>query len=233
MYTLHIGNKNYSSWSVRPWVLLTELGVPFHERLHIFGPGFTAKSEAGSPTNKVPALRDGDRLIWDSLAITEYVAERRPGTWPKDDTARAWARSASAEMHSSFGALREVCSMNCGVRIQLHGIPDALQADIARLTDLWADGIKRFGGPFLAGNSFSAVDAFFCPVAFRVQTFGLELPAPAMAYVNRLLALDSMKKWYDAALKESFRDEPHELEMAKFGKVVKDLRAAPATATAA
>ena len=120
MYTLHIGNKNYSSWSLRPWVLLAELGIPFHERLHVFGPGFTAKSEGGSPTGKVPCLNDGDRIIWDSLAIAEYVAERRPGVWPKDDDARAWARSASAEMHSSFGALREICSMNCGVRIQLH-----------------------------------------------------------------------------------------------------------------
>ncbi len=154
MYTLHIGNKNYSSWSVRPWVLLTELGIPFHERLHIFGPDFAAKSEAGSPTNKVPALRDGDRLVWDSLAIVEYVAERRPGVWPKDDGARAWARSAAAEMHSSFGTLREVCTMNCGLRIQLHSISDALQGDLARLTELWEDGLKRFGGPFLAGNSF-------------------------------------------------------------------------------
>ncbi|HEY2630572.1 MAG TPA: glutathione S-transferase family protein, partial [Usitatibacter sp.] len=210
MYTLHIGNKNYSSWSVRPWVLLTELGIPFHERLHVFGPGFTAKSEGGSPTNKVPALRDGDRLVWDSLAIVEYVAEKRPGVWPKDDTARAWARSAAAEMHSAFGTLREVCSMNCGQRIQLHEISDALQSDITRLAELWTEGLQRFGGPFLAGNSFGGVDAFFCPVAFRVQTYGLELPPAAKAYVERLLALDSMKKWYDRALKETFRDEPHE-----------------------
>jgi glutathione S-transferase len=233
MYTLHIGNKNYSSWSVRPWVLLTELGIPFHERLHVFGENFTAKSEGGSPTNKVPCLRDGDRIIWDSLAIAEYVAERRPGVWPRDDTARAWARSASAEMHSSFGALREICSMYCGLRVQLHSIPDALKSDLERLAELWADGIKRFGGPFLAGNSFGAVDAFYCPVAFRVQTYGLELPAPAMDYVNRLLALDSMRKWYDAALKETFRDEPHERHLPKYGKVVKDLRATAAATTPA
>jgi glutathione S-transferase len=227
MYTLHIGNKNYSSWSVRPWILLTELGIPFHERLHVFGPDFTAKSEAGSPTNKVPALRDGDRLVWDSLAIVEYVAERRPGTWPKDDAARAWSRSAAAEMHSAFGALREMCSMNCGLRIQLHAIPDTLQSDITRLVELWDDGFKRFGGPFLAGNSFTAVDAFYCPVAFRVQTYGLKLPPAATAYVDRLLALDSMKKWYDEALKETFRDEPHDRDMPKYGKITKDLRVAP------
>jgi glutathione S-transferase len=231
MYTLHIGNKNYSSWSVRPWVLLTELGIPFHERLHVFGPEFSAKSEGGSPSGKVPCLHDGERIIWDSLAIAEYVAERRPGVWPKDDGARAWARSASAEMHSSFGALREICSMNCGVRIQLNSTStDALKGDLARLVELWDDGFKRFGGPFLAGKSFGAVDAFFCPVAFRVQTYGLALPGPAMAYVERLLALDSMKKWYDAAVKETFRDPPHEADIPRYGKVVKDLRVTPKVA---
>ncbi|HLX24742.1 MAG TPA: glutathione S-transferase family protein [Usitatibacter sp.] len=230
MYTLHIGNKNYSSWSVRPWVLLTELGIPFHERLHVFGPNFTAKTEGISPTGKVPCLQDGDRTIWDSLAIAEYVAEKRPGVWPKDDTARAWARSAAAEMHSSFGMLREVCSMFCGLRIQLHSF-DPVKSDLARLVGLWDDGFRRFGGPFLAGKSFGAVDAFFCPVAFRVQTYGLPLPAPSMAYVERLLALDSMKKWYDAALKEPWRDDPHETGIPQWGRIVRDLRAA-ATATA-
>jgi len=226
MYTLHIGNKNYSSWSVRPWVLLTELGIPFHERLHVFGPHFTARSEGGSPTNKVPCLHDGDRIIWDSLAIAEYVAERRPGVWPRDDTARAWARSASAEMHSSFGTLREICSMYCGLRIQLHPHSlEALKPDLTRLVELWDDGLKRFGGPFLAGKSFGAVDAFFCPVAFRVQTYDLKLPEASMAYAKRLLELDSMKKWYDAALKETTRDSPHEVDIPKHGKIVKDLRA--------
>jgi glutathione S-transferase len=232
MYTLHIGNKNYSSWSLRPWVLLTELGIPFHERLHVFGPGFAAKSEGGSPTGKVPCLRDGDRIIWDSLAIAEYVAERRPGVWPEDVTARAWARSAAAEMHSSFGALREVCSMNCGVRIHLHSIPEELQKDIARLGELWSDGIRRFGGPFLASRSFGAVDAFFCPVAFRVQTFGLQLPPVAMEYAERLLNLGAMKKWYEAALREPYRDQPHEDEIPRYGRIVQELRAAPKAVTA-
>jgi glutathione S-transferase len=233
MYTLHIGNKNYSSWSVRPWVLLTELGIPFHEKLHIFAPNFTAKTEGASPTGKVPSLHDGDRIIWDSLAIAEYVAERRPGVWPKDDTARAWARSAAAEMHSSFGTLREICSMFCGLRIELHAkAHEALKPDLARLVELWNDGFRRFGGPFLAGSSFTAVDAFFCPVAFRVQTYDLKLPAPSMAYVKRLLELDSMKKWYDAALKETFRDSPHETDIPKWGRVVKDLRASATAVTA-
>ena len=233
MYTLHIGNKNYSSWSLRPWVLLTELGIPFHERLHVFGPGFAAKGEAASPTGKVPSLHDGERVVWDSLAIAEYVAERRPGAWPADADARAWARCAAAEMHSSFGALREVCSMSCGVRIQLHSMPEALQRDLARLNELWIDGLDRFGGPFLAGKSFGAVDAFFCPVAFRVQTFDLRLAPRAQEYAERLLALDSMKKWYNEALKEPWRDAPHEEEIPRYGRLVKDLRVPAKAATPA
>jgi glutathione S-transferase len=233
MYTLHIGNKNYSSWSLRPWILLTELGIPFQERLHVFGPAFTAKTEGGSPTGKVPCLHDGERIVWDSLAIAEYVAEKRPGVWPADATARAWARSAAAEMHSGFGVLRDICSMSCGVRIQLHSIPGNLQKDLDRLAELWMDGLTRFGGPFLAGKSFGAVDAFFCPVAYRVQTYGLKLPPPCMEYVDRLLALDGMKRWYDASLKEPWRDLPHEEELARFGRTVQDLRvAAKAAATA-
>ena len=232
MYTLHIGNKNYSSWSLRPWVLLTELGIPFHERLHIFGPTFNPKGEGFSPTGKVPCLHDGDRIIWDSLAIAEYVAEKRPGVWPAEADARAWARCAAAEMHSSFGALREICSMNVGVRIHLNSIPENLQRDIARLVELWNEGFKRFGGPFLAGKSFGAVDAFFCPVAFRAQTYSLALPPAAVQYVERLLALDSMKKWYDAALKEPWRDPDHDNEIPRYGRLVRELRVAPAPATA-
>jgi glutathione S-transferase len=215
MYTLHIGNKNYSSWSLRPWVLMTVLGVPFEERLHVFGPGFKAKSSGGSPSGKVPCLHDGTRVVWDSLAIAEYLAENHKGVWPEDRDARAWARSAAAEMHSSFTALRTWCSMNCGIRVQLNREPPELKADLARLTELWQDGLARFGGPFLAGSRFTAVDAFFCPVAFRVQSYGLELPPDAMAYVKRLLDLPAMKQWYEAGLAEPYRDEPHEEEMAR------------------
>ena len=224
MYTLHIGNKNYSSWSLRPWVLMSELGLPFTEKVHVFGARFDVKPSGASPSGKVPALHDGDRVVWDSLAIAEYLAERHPGVWPKDDGARAWARSAAAEMHSGFTALREHCSMNCGVRVRLHSHPEALQRDIGRLAELWQEGLKRFSGPFLAGREFGAVDAFFCPVAFRVQSYGLQLPEPCMAYVKRLLALASMKRWYEAALAEPWRDEPHEEEMARAGAILQDLR---------
>ncbi len=116
MYTLHIGNKNYSSWSLRPWALMVVLGIPFEEKLHVFGAGFTAKA-AGSPSGKVPCLVHDGRAVWDSLAIVEYLAERHPGVWPKDEGARAWARSAAAEMHSGYFALRNHCSMTVGVRI--------------------------------------------------------------------------------------------------------------------
>ena len=231
MYTLHIGNKNYSSWSLRPWILMVERGIAFQERLHPFGSGFDAKRLARSPAGKVPCLHDGDRVIWDSLAIAEYLAERHPGIWPKDEVARAWARSAAAEMHSGFGSLREICSMSCGIRVKLHAQPEGLRKDLARLGDLFLEGLERFGGPFLAGKEFTAVDAFFCPVAFRVQSYGLELPKAAEAYVKRLLALGGMKRWYEEGLAEPWRDLPHEAEMDRYGAVTQDLRK-PATASA-
>ena len=228
MKTLHIGNKNYSSWSLRPWILMTELAIPFKERLHVFGPTFDARG-AGSPANKVPCLIDDGRIVWDSLAIAEYLAEDHPPVWPKDRDARAWARSAAAEMHSGFQALRNDCSMNCGVRVKLHTHSEALAKDVERMAELWNEGLARFGGPFLAGPAFTAADAFFAPVAFRVQSYGLTLPGPAAGYAARLLALRGMKRWYEDALAEPWRDPPHEAEIAQAGRIVEDLRAQPAT----
>jgi len=226
MYTLHIANKNYSSWSLRPWVLLKELGIPFHEELHRFLPDRDGRSFSNfSPTGKVPLLVDGDIRVWDSLAIAEYAAEHHEGVWPAAPAARAWARSAAAEMHSGFMSLRNICGMNVGVRVKLHEISPKLHADLARLEELWADGLARFGGPFLAGDSFTAVDAFFCPVAFRIQTYGLPLGEKARAYAFRLLTLDSMIDWYKAALREDFRDRPHDAELATSGTITEDLRA--------
>ena len=140
-------------------------------------------------------------------------------------SARAWARSAAAEMHSGFGALRNICSMSCGVRIRLHDMSPALHADIARLEELWADGLTRHGGPWLGGAGFSAVDAFYAPVAFRVQTYDLPLAPVARAYVHRLLALPAMREWYDDALAETFRDLPHDAEIPLVGVITEDLRA--------
>ena len=224
MYTLIIGNQNYSSWSLRPWVLMKQLGIPFEQLKFAFQSLDWEKVRAVSPTGRVPTLQDGATVVWDSLAITEYLAENHSGVWPTDKVARAWARSAAAEMHSGFSTLRNVCGMTVGVRVELNEVSAALQSDISRINALWTESLERFGGPFLAGGAFTAVDAFFCPVAFRVQTYGLKLDAPAADYARRLLALPAMKEWYEAGLAETWRDPSHEDEPAKYGRVVEDLR---------
>jgi len=226
MYELFIANKNYSSWSLRPWLLMRQLGLAFTERLLRFGDDAAwAELRALSPAGKVPCLRDGERVVWESAAITEYLAERHPGVWPTEPTARAWARCAAAEMHAGFAALRGECSMSCGIRVRLHAPSAALTRDLARLAGLWNEGLARFGGPFLAGPEFSAVDAFFAPVAFRAQTYGLEFADAAAAYPARLLALPAMQAWYAEALAETWRDEPHDLEIRAAGTWLADLRA--------
>jgi len=226
MYELYIGNKNYSSWSMRPWVLMRTLEIGFIEHLMPFHLNHGAGDfRRFSPTGRVPLLVDGERRIWDSLAIAEYLAERHEGVWPAEAGARAWARSAAAEMHSSFGTLRTQCSMSVGVRVKLRQIDDALQADLKRLTELWQDGFVRHGGPFLAGRAFCAVDAFFAPVATRVQTYSLPLPRESMVYVERLLAHPSVRAWIEAGCAEDFRDQPHEADITAYGTLVQDLRA--------
>jgi glutathione S-transferase len=226
MYQLYIANKNYSSWSLRPWVLMREAGIEFEEHLIPFGGAAWQDFLELSPSGKIPCLVDGSTLVWDSLAITEYLAERHRRVWPQEAAARAWARSAAAEMHSGFAELRTRCSMTCGVRLRLKETPAALRRDIARLETLWSDGLERFGGPFLAAASFTAVDAFFAPVAYRVQTYGLELIPAAAAYARRLLEVPAMRQWYAAAIAENFRDAPHEAEMLESAAVLEDLRAA-------
>jgi glutathione S-transferase len=224
MYALYIANKNYSSWSLRAWLLMRELGLPFTEHLLRFGDSWQSFA-AISPSGKVPCLVDDGISVWDSLAIAEYLAESHAAVWPADRTARAFARSAAAEMHSGFTALRNGCPMSCGVRISLRGTDAALLRDIARIDALWSAGLSKFGGPFLAGEGFTAVDAFFAPVAFRVQTYGLALGSVGSAYVVRLLGLRGMRAWYADALQETFRDEPHEEEILRLGDVTEDLRA--------
>jgi glutathione S-transferase len=228
MYQLYIGNKNYSSWSLRPWVLMSELAIAFEEHLVPFDPGSSwEKFRAFSPTGRVPCLVDGDTVVWDSLAITEYLAERHPAVWPRDPRARAWARCAAAEMHSGFSALRNACSMNCALRVRMHEISPALQRDIDRLDELWSEGLERFGGPLLVGEAFTAADAFFAPVAFRIQTYGLGLGQPAADYAQRLLSLPSMQQWKRAALLEPWREADHEAEVAASGTILEDLRITP------
>lgn len=228
MYELYIGNKNYSSWSLRPWVLMREREIPFVEHLLRFGESSQWKDFGKiSPSGKVPCLIDGSTTVWDSLAIAEYLAERHAGIWPADAGARAFARCAAAEMHSGFSALRNRCAMSCGIRVRLHDIPPELTADINRLEILWTDGLQRFGGPFLGGGTFTAVDAFFAPVAFRIQSYGIALAPVASAYATRVLKLRSMQEWYAAGLAERFRDEPHEQEILRMGTMIQDLRAPP------
>jgi glutathione S-transferase len=224
VYELYIANKNYSSWSLRPWLLLRQLQIPFIERLVPFEPGSSWDAfRRFSPTGKVPCLVDGAVTVWDSFAISEYLAERHESIWPRDGVARAWARCAAAEMHSGFGSLREKCAMNCGIRVRLGHVPAGLQRDIDRLNELWGEGLNRFGGPFLAGNRFTAVDAFFAPVAFRVQTYGIALQPAAHAYANQLLELPPMRQWYDAALGEVWREDDHETEARTAGTWLEDL----------
>lgn len=224
MYTLCIANKNYSSWSLRPWVLMRTLGIGFEELLIPFGAENAALFREHSPSARVPCLHDGAVRIWDSLAIIEYLAERHPGIWPTDAVGRAWARSAAAEMHSGFHALRSHCSMSCGQRVVLRERPIALETDLARLRSLWKDGLSRFGGMFLAGADFSAVDAFFAPVTFRWQTYGLALEEHCDAYAKRLLNLPAMREWYESALREPWREQAHERDIEQVAASITDLR---------
>jgi glutathione S-transferase len=226
MLELYIGNKNYSSWSLRPWLLLEQLGIAFHEQLAPLQQGSSWEAfRAFAPNGKVPCLRDGATVVWDSLGIVEYLAERHADVWPSHPDARTWARCASAEMHSGFAALRQDCAMNCAVRVQLHEISPALQRDLDRLDELWNEGLTRFGGPLLAGATFTAVDAFYAPVAFRIQSYGLPLSDAALAYAERLLALPPMQRWYADALAEPARLAGSEASARRVGTVVEDLRA--------
>ena len=225
MFELYIGNKNYSSWSLRSWVLLKALGIPVTEHLRSFRAGGSPEFRSFSPSGRVPCLHDGGAVVWDSLGIAEYVAEKHPGVWPADPAARAWARCAAAEMHSGFGALRNRCTMNCGVRVRLAGVPPDLATDLARIDQLWNEGLTRFGGPFLAGLRFTAADAFYAPVVLRAQTYGLSFTGPAGRYVEHMLALPALRAWYDAGIAETWREPGHDAELQASGTLLQDLRA--------
>ena len=229
MYTLFIGNKNYSSWSLRPWVLMSVLDIPFEEQVMAFTAGGYGASHDTfrnfSPSGLVPCLHDDDTVVWESLGIIEYLAERHTGVWPATPQSRAWARCATAEMHAGFGTLRNICTMNIGIRVRLRETPPALARDIARLDELWTEGLTRFGGPYLAGDAFTAVDAFYAPVAFRIRTYGLTLSRGPAAYGARLLALPAMQRWEADALAETWREPGHDEEAKAAGAIVEDRRA--------
>ncbi|TRZ97056.1 MAG: glutathione S-transferase family protein [Rhodocyclaceae bacterium] len=223
-YTLHIANKNYSSWSLRPWVLMRALDTPFSECMHRLGAASGETFTDFSPSGKVPCLMDGATVVWDSLAIAEYLAEFHSGVWPQDAKARAWARSAAAEMHSGFTNLRSQHGMNVGVRVAVAQRSPELLADIARIERLWNEGLTRFGGPFLAGSEFTAADAFFAPVTYRFRSYGVAVKDAAAAYLETMLTHPAMKEWEAAALAEDFREAGHEAELAAAGTVTADLR---------
>lgn len=225
MYTLYIANKVYSSWSLRPWILMRELAIPFEEKMVQFsGPDNWNTFRSFSPTGKVPCLHNGDITVWDSMGITEFLADSHSAVWPAANPARAWARCAAAEMHSGFSSLRNTCPMHVAVRIRLNDISPELQKDIDRINELWSEGLSRFGGPYLAGDKFTAVDAFFAPVVFRVQSYGLPVNEAAQAYVKHMLALPGMRDWENAALQETGRDASHEEESLAAGELLADKR---------
>lgn len=223
MYTLHIANKRYSSWSLRPWVLMRGLDIAFAEVVHPFTEGSVQQGFAEvSPTAKLPCLHASGEVIWDSLAITEYLAERHAGVWPQDSAPRVFARCAAAEMHSGFQALREHCSMHCGLRLRLREVPDGVRRDVERIVRLWITGLDRFGGPFLGGTQFGAVDAFFVPVALRFRTYGIEVEERAAAYAARLLGLAPARRWVGEALQEPWIHAPYEAAVRARGDVLED-----------
>lgn len=205
--TLVIGNKNYSSWSLRPWLLLKQAGIPFSE-LRI--PLYTTESKAHileySPTGKVPVLIDGDVRVWESLAICEYLAEISPQSrlWPADRAARATARSISTEMHAGFGDLRKHMSMNCRKFLPGKGRTPEVERDISRIVAIWETCRNQFAGegPFLFGH-FTVADAMYAPVALRFAIYDVELPPVAAAYAETLRALPAIQEWLAAAQMET------------------------------
>lgn len=223
-YTLITANRNYSSWSLRPWLLMRAAGIPFEDRLEPFSQPVNYEAfRAFSPTGQVPVLCDGETTVWDSLGIALYLADRHPGLWPEDPAARAFAQSAVCEMHGGFAALRNDCTMNVGVRVTPRQMRPALVKDVARLRELFEQGLDRFGGPWLAGPAFSVLDAFYAPVAFRVRTYGLDV-GRGQAWVDHVLAHPAMQAWEAEALAETWREASHEAELAEAGVVIADYR---------
>ncbi len=224
MLTLVIGDRSYSTWSLRPWLALEQSGIPFQERRLTFAdPAFKSRVGSLSPSGRIPVLIDGDLTIWDSLAIVEYLAERHPDKqlWPADVAARAVARSMCAEMHSGFSVLRSHLTMNFTAQFPAGtGRNVRVDEEIARILAMWSDARARFGsgGPFLFG-AFSIADAFFAPVAQRFAGYDVALPAAAQAYVDLLLGLPAMKRWAAAARAEHVfypPDEPYRTDVSQF-----------------
>ena len=223
-YTLITANRNYSSWSLRPWVLMKALSIPFADRIEPFTKPVNYDDFRNfSPTGQVPVLIDGERVVWDSLGIVLYLAERHEGIWPTDEVARAFAVSAVCEMHGGFSALRNDCTMNVGVRVEPHPPSPALAQNIARIREIFETALDRFGGPWLGGSAFTALDAFYAPVAYRTRTYGLDV-GRGQVWVDRIIAHPAMQEWETEALAEDWREASHEEELAAAGRILADHR---------
>ncbi|KAE9533393.1 glutathione S-transferase [Ursidibacter arcticus] len=199
MYQLYF-NPPKSSWSLRVWILLKEMNIPFESKIVRYLDDINEQRQQFkhfSPTAKIPVLYANGLAIWDSLAIIEFVAESYPQVWEKDSIARAWSRSACAEMHSGFKNLRNICDFNPLAHTPLANIPQALEQELARLNELLQQGLDQFNGNFLAGENFTAVDAFFVPVMLRIETYGLHryFSEKVLAYQRRMLMLENLKVW--------------------------------------
>lgn len=213
---LLIGNMNYSSWSLRPWLILRHAGIPFEEDLISFNADdFSARVRQWSPAGKVPVLVDGEVVVWDSLAIAEYLAEKFPekALWPQTIAARARARSVCAEMHAGFPDMRSRMPMNCQIEFTTVLFDVKVRQDIGRVLEIWRDCRAQFGaeGPFLFGR-FSVADAYFAPVTQRFAAYGVELPSVERRYVETIQALPAMQEWLTAARAENdfyLSDEPY------------------------
>ena len=225
MLKLYIGNKNYSSWSMRPWVLMTQKGIAFDEVMVPFGnevggvdEAFKRTIRAINPAGTVPVLVDGALVVWDTLAIAEYLAEQFPELhlWPREAAVRARARSVVAEMHAGFTALRSRCGMNIEAHLPEQGRilwrdDPGVRANVARISAMWAELLAEHGGPMLLGD-FSIADAYYAPVCMRLRTFDLPVSQVVQDYVARVAALPGVQAWIDGALAEhSFvpHDEPY------------------------
>ena len=204
--TLYVGNKNYSSWSLRPWLALEACGVPFEDVVIPFD--FSAgnpKFKEISPTGRVPVLHHGDIRVWESLAIIEYAAELFPeaGLWPEDAAERAVARSYSMEMLSGFRALRNACPMNIRREKRAIDLPDGVMDDVERIETIWREAVARSGGPFLFGR-FTAADAMFAPVVSRFEVYELTRKQSSLEYMDAVKTHPAFRKWQEAALNESW-----------------------------
>ena len=214
--TIYLGNKNYSSWSLRPWLVLKRTTVAFDEVvIPLYQPGSRETILKFSPSGRLPALHHGEVTVWDSLAICEYLADSFPtfGLWPKDPAARALARAVSSEMHAGFAALREHLPMNVRSSFPNRAPTQEAQADINRIMALWRDCRSRYGegnGPFLFGD-FTIADAMYAPVVSRFRTYRIELERDAQAYCDTVIAWPAMQEWIAAA-----RDEPMIVERYEF-----------------